>query len=197
MIVLGIDCSTNTVGWAIIEHKTTGKYQTFLKKADFIRLDRMPKNFIERAEFVALEFKKIFEKYGTPDRVHIENNLESFRQGQTSVKVIVTLAKFNAVVSYLVYKLTKVPLAYFHPSSARKKAWGWGKAPIGVDAKTATLHEVQKFYPEVFIDFPTRPIEAFFFSFNPFYPMYCLTERLFTFAVIKRFGFINYSFCII
>ena len=52
--------------------------------------------------------------------VYIEDILQSFSRGMSSAKTIIQLARFNGIVSNIIYELTKCTPVYLNVNSARK-----------------------------------------------------------------------------
>jgi Holliday junction resolvasome RuvABC endonuclease subunit len=54
------------------------------------------------------------------ESVFIEENLQAFRPGMSSAKTLLTLARFNGMVSYEVHKITGCDPVYVNVNTARK-----------------------------------------------------------------------------
>ena len=92
-IVLGLDISTSCTGWCILDSSRQ------LLAVDAITLGN-EKSLHMKACVVRDFFKRIKTAYPIT-RVVIEENLQSFRPGFSSAKTLMTLARFNGIVSYI------------------------------------------------------------------------------------------------
>ena len=159
MIVLGLDVSTNTVGYCFMKHESKD-YGYIMDPIGigFISLGKYKKDWYKKADITIAELIKQFEKLGMPDVIQIENNLLGFQSGRTSMNVITTLARFNGIVSWGVYRATKIKPVHLHPSSARKKAWGTTFHYLkGINKKIGVLGEVLNKWPTLEEQLPRRP----------------------------------------
>ena len=156
MIILGLDVSTNTIGWAISEHITSGKFIIRVIDVGYISLSNHKKNWFAKADQALTELTEVINKY-KPDKVQIEENLLGFSPGFTSVQVIVTLARFNGIVSWGIYRLTKKIPLFIHPTTARINAWGTSFSDFKKEnKKNAILHKVITKYPELHDKMPKK-----------------------------------------
>lgn len=105
--ILGIDCSSSTIGWAYIG--VDGSTINLLdhghikppKKDDF--------SLIERLDSVSKDIERLCEKLN-PNFTIVEE-ITQYMKGKTSANTIITLAVFNRAVSLQLYRSTKkVPL---------------------------------------------------------------------------------------
>jgi len=157
MLVLGLDVSTSAIGWCFAEHSTTGSYRIEPKKAGFIDLKKYV-GYINKTNAAVLEFEKLFKDNGTPDVIQIEDSLQNYKFGSTSVNVIITLARFNGIITYILYRMTKLFPNHIHPVTARKRAWGSSFSQFKREhKKAAILAAVYKKYPTLLEGFPMRP----------------------------------------
>jgi hypothetical protein len=129
-MILGLDVSTSITGVAIVDNNgeliynevwDLRKYKNFFTKAEFIR---------ERIE--SLPYK--------PERIFIEQSLQSFRSGFSSAKTLSTLSRFNGVVSWICYHHLAMEPEYLAATSARKMCGI--KIPRGVKAKEVVLEYI-------------------------------------------------------
>ena len=109
-MILGLDVSTSITGVAVVDNNgelvhsevwDLRKYKNFFTKAQIIR---------EKIESFPIK----------PERVFIEQSLQSFRSGFSSAKTLSTLSSFNGVVSYLCYRESGIKAEHIPASSARK-----------------------------------------------------------------------------
>lgn len=114
MKVMGLDISTTTVGFAVVEsddmslvdigHLSLKKHVGLYKKADVVMqwlIDMTTKRPLE----------------GT---VWIEEPTKRFTPGMSSADTIITLASFNAIISYGIYSQLAHGLAHVKPGEARR-----------------------------------------------------------------------------
>jgi Holliday junction resolvasome RuvABC endonuclease subunit len=111
-MILGLDISTSSTGWAVLDAEGT------LIEQSYIRLDKI-KNTMEKATEVADVLAKIKEKYKI-ESIFIEENLQMFRPGLSSAKTLITLARFNGMVTLLSYKILNIEPEFLNVNSARK-----------------------------------------------------------------------------
>ena len=111
-MILGLDVSTSSTGWAII--KENGEYVTMgtfnLTKHDTL---------FSKAEAVRTGLEKIKKEYEIT-AIAIEEPLQSFRRGFSSAHTLLTLARFNGIVSWLSFDVFKIDPKFFDFKSARK-----------------------------------------------------------------------------
>jgi len=140
-MILGLDVSTSITGATILD-----KDGNIVENVAWDT--RKYKNFFEKAEYVYIQLKAI--KYPI-DRVYIEQSLQSFRSGFSSAKTLSTLARFNGVVSWMVYRLFKVEPEYLAAVSARKLVGI--TVPRGTKAKECVIKYVIDNVPNVTINY--------------------------------------------
>ena len=110
---LGLDISTSCIGWCVLNTDT---------------------GTVEAAAAIVLkDIKCVFEKAlrakealqtitldHNVDSIVIEENLQAFRPGFSSAKTLITLARFNGIVSWLSYGCAKVKPDFINVNRARK-----------------------------------------------------------------------------
>tara|TARA_B100000214_G_scaffold100774_1_gene70358 strand:- start:5458 stop:6012 length:555 start_codon:yes stop_codon:yes gene_type:complete len=109
---LGLDISTSCTGYSIFDSKGT------LHKIGYIRLDSK-KSVFSRASDVSKELSELVSTYEIQE-TFIEENLQAFRPGGSSAKTLLTLARFNGMISHQTYLLTDRDPIYVNVNSARK-----------------------------------------------------------------------------
>lgn len=112
-MILGLDISTSCTGWSILNTDGT------LVKLGYIRLDTK-KNAFSRVTDVSRCISELMSTIPALEAVYIEENLQAFRPGLSSAKTLLTLARFNGMVSYQTYELTGLYPTYINVNSARK-----------------------------------------------------------------------------
>ena len=133
-MVLGLDISTTTVGYAFTKDNKIldmgfidiTKYKTPKDKAFFVLTQLLDNTYIDKVE-----------------KINVEDNLSGFANGRTSQQIIIKLAKFNAVLGFLLEEeFSNLPVKNINPLTARKQVFG--KARIkGIKAKDFVKTEVE------------------------------------------------------
>ena len=136
MVTLGLDASTTCVGYAFTQDK---------KILDMgfidIKKETTPKDKVEKV------LGKLNESSYINDvlNINIEDNLSGFAGGRTSQQVIVKLAKFNAILCFMLEEIFQMEVNSINPMTARKNVFG--KARIkGKKAKEFVQEQVEKMY---------------------------------------------------
>ena len=111
-INLGLDISTSCTGYCLFN--TEGR----LLDVGGIRLNNK-KSLFSRVTDVSRILNKVCEEKNIKN-VYIEENLQAFRPGLSSAKTLLTLARFNGMISYEVYSMTGLDPIYVNVNSARK-----------------------------------------------------------------------------
>lgn len=147
-MILGIDISTTTVGFAIID--SAGK----LIKADYVYLHLL-NDLYEKANVVKESLHKLKNEYDIK-RIAIEQNMMGFRRGASSAQTIITLARFNGIISYIVQEMFAIQPAMLSVTVARKSL----KVPItkGCNVKEVVIDWVTQREKEY--DWPTKILKS-------------------------------------
>ena len=135
-MVLGLDVSTSCVGYAFTKDKK-------IIDMGFIDLKKQ-KTPKEKTFFVLTHLSK--NPYiDEVTKINIEDNLSGFSGGRTSQQVIVKLAKFNAILGFVIEEEFGVEVENINPNTARKQVFG--KARIkGVPAKEYVKMKIEEKY---------------------------------------------------
>ena len=112
---LGLDISTSNVGWCVLE-----KHSQNLVSAGAIELSKKLSIF-EKCSKVKEELSKINKSYDISS-IAIEENLQAFRPGLSSAKTIVTLARFNGMVTLMCHDEFLIEPTFLNVNNARKVA---------------------------------------------------------------------------
>ena len=136
MVTLGIDASTTTVGYAFTEDKKILemgfidiKHQLTPKDKTFYVLTELHKSsYIDKVE-----------------KINIEDSLSGFMGGRTSQQVIIKLAKFNAILSFIMEEEFGIPVENINPSTGRKKVFGKARVK-GVKSKDYVKQKIDEMY---------------------------------------------------
>jgi Holliday junction resolvasome RuvABC endonuclease subunit len=111
-MIIGLDVSTSCTGWCIID-----------ESGGLIDMGYMPlssyKSTYIKAQKVADELNRLHITYDIK-RVFIEENLQAFRPGLSSAKTLLTLARFNGIVSYIAQQEFYYEPAHINVNAARK-----------------------------------------------------------------------------
>ena len=136
MVTLGLDASTTCVGYAFTKDK---------KILDMgfidIKKEKTPKEKVQKV----LEF---LNKSSYIDNVHdinIEDNLSGFAGGRTSQQVIVKLAKFNAILCFMIENIFEIEPNNVNPMTARKNVFGKARVK-GIKAKELVKMKIEEMY---------------------------------------------------
>ena len=134
-MVLGLDVSTSCVGYAFTKDKK-------IIDMGFIDLKKQ-KTPKEKTFFVLTHLSKS-PYIDEVTKINIEDNLSGFSGGRTSQQVIIKLAKFNAILCFMLenfdYKVHNI-----NPMTARKNVFGKARVK-GKKAKQFVQEEIEKMY---------------------------------------------------
>ena len=136
MVSLGLDASTTCVGYAFTEDK---------KILDMgfidIKKDKTPKDKVQKVLGFLNESQYIDEVID----INIEDNLSGFAGGRTSQQVIIKLAKFNAILCFMLEEMFEFNVHSINPMTARKNVFGRARVK-GKKAKDFVKEQVEKLY---------------------------------------------------
>ena len=143
-MILGLDVSTSITGITILEKDGTLVYNDSWDTRKY-------KSFFEKVKYVEEQVIHLSKLYGGFEKVFIEESLQTFRSGFSSAKTLSTLARFNGVVSWLVYRILKTEPEYLAATSARKLCGI--KVPRGTKAKQVVIQHILDNVPEIQIEY--------------------------------------------
>ena len=143
-MILGLDVSTSITGITILEKDGTLVYNDSWDTRKY-------KSFFEKVDYVEKKIIHLSKLYGGFEKVFIEESLQTFRSGFSSAKTLSTLARFNGVVSWLVYRVLKTEPLYLAATSARKLCGI--KVPRGTKAKQVVIQHIIDNVPEIQIEY--------------------------------------------
>ena len=109
---LGLDVSTSCTGYSLMTSEGN------LIDLGYIRLSKLEDIFC-KAQRVTEVINELHDRYHISD-IFIEQNLQAFRPGLSSAKTLITLARFNGIVTYLCYLETGLKPEFINVNSARK-----------------------------------------------------------------------------
>ena len=135
MVTLGLDASTTCVGYAFTEDK---------KILDMgfidIKKEKTPKDKVQKV----LDFLHKSPYINDVTDINIEDNLSGFAGGRTSQQVIIKLAKFNAILCFMLENF-EYNVNSINPMTARKQVFGKARVK-GKKAKEFVQEEIEKMY---------------------------------------------------
>lgn len=138
-MILGLDASTTVCGWSFFDGMS-------VLDAGFIDTSKVESN--KEKAFLILNTLSTNQHMPLVSEVKLEAALSGFMGGRTSQQVIIKLARFNAVLEYIVGERLNVPVTLVGASTARKKVLG--KAFIkGMTAKEWVKQELPKHIPNL------------------------------------------------
>lgn len=144
-LTLGLDISTSTIGYCIVDSNRNLISMSYVKLASV-------KDLFEKVSM----FREVLLQYkGLITYVAIEDPLVMFQPGFSRAQILSLLSRFNGMcstVAYFVYN--KVPV-YYNVNHARKLALPNMKFTKGCDRKQIVLEHISKLYPNV--DWPRKP----------------------------------------
>ena len=135
MVSLGLDASTTCVGYAFTEDKK-------ILDMGFIDIKKQttPKDKVEKV----LDFLHKSPYIDDVNDINIEDNLSGFAGGRTSQQVIIKLAKFNAILCFMLENF-EYNVHSINPMTARKQVFGKARVK-GKKAKEFVQEEIEKMY---------------------------------------------------
>ena len=135
MVILGLDASTTCVGYAFTKDK---------KILDMgfidIKKEKTPKDKVQKVLEILNQHDYIDEVMD----INIEDNLSGFAGGRTSQQVIIKLAKFNAILCFMLENFD-FRVHNINPMTARKNVFGKARVK-GKKAKEFVQEEIEKMY---------------------------------------------------
>ena len=135
MVTLGLDASTTCVGYAFTKDK---------KILDMgfidIKKEQTPKDKVEKVLGKLNESSYINDVMD----INIEDNLSGFAGGRTSQQVIIKLAKFNAILCFMLENFD-FKVHNINPMTARKNVFGKARVK-GIKAKDLVKMKIEEMY---------------------------------------------------
>ena len=143
---LGLDISTSITGATVLDD--TGKV-LYCEAWDMRNKNHFPSPFI-KADFVKNSLLDLTIKFRI-EYIFVEQSLQAFRSGFSSAKTLLTLARFNGIVSYIFLDIVGVEPEYISASTARKS--NGIKIPRGEKAKKVVLQYVLDNEPSFVVEY--------------------------------------------
>ena len=136
MVTLGLDASTTCVGYAFTKDK---------KILDMgfidIKKEKTPKDKVQKV----LEFLNNSPYIDEVYDINIEDSLSGFAGGRTSQQVIIKLAKFNAILCFMLEEMFDFEVYNINPMTARKNVFGKARVK-GIKAKDLVKMKIEEMY---------------------------------------------------
>ena len=136
MVTLGLDASTTCVGYAFTEDK---------KILDMgfidIKKEKTPKEKVQKVLEILNQNDYIDEVF----HINVEDNLSGFAGGRTSQQVIIKLAKFNAILCFMLEEMFEFNVNSINPMTARKQVFGKARVK-GMKAKDLVKMKIEEMY---------------------------------------------------
>ena len=135
MVSLGLDASTTCGGYAFTRDK---------KILDMgfidIKKEKTPKDKVQKV----LDFLHNSAYIDNVTDINIEDNLSGFAGGRTSQQVIIKLAKFNAILCFMLENFD-YNVHSINPMTARKQVFGKARVK-GIKAKDLVKMKIEEMY---------------------------------------------------
>ena len=135
MVTLGLDASTTCVGYAFTEDK---------KILDMgfidIKKETTPKDKVQKVLGFLNESLYIDDVVD----INVEDSLSGFAGGRTSQQVIIKLAKFNAILCFMLEHFA-LRVHNINPMTARKNVFGKARVK-GIKAKDLVKMKIEEMY---------------------------------------------------
>ena len=136
MVTLGLDASTNCVGYAFTKDK---------KILDMGFIDIKKQTTPKEKVFKVLDFLNNNSYIDDTININVEDNLSGFAGGRTSQQVIVKLAKFNAILCFMLEDMFEMNVNNINPMTARKQVFGKARVK-GIKAKDYVKMKIEEMY---------------------------------------------------
>ena len=136
MVTLGLDASTTCVGYAFTKDK---------KILDMgfidIKKEKTPKDKVQKV----LEFLNNSSYIDEVIDINVEDSLSGFAGGFTSQQTIIKLAKFNAILCFMLEEMFDFTVHNINPMTARKNVFGKARVK-GMKAKDLVKMKIEEMY---------------------------------------------------
>ena len=136
MVSLGLDASTTCVGYAFTQDK---------KILDMGFIDIRKQKTPRKKVFKVLEFLNNISYIDEVEKIFVEDNLSGFAGGRTSQQVIIKLAKFNAILCFMLEEMFDFNVHSINPMTARKNVFGKARVK-GIKAKDFVKMKIEEMY---------------------------------------------------
>ena len=136
MVTLGLDASTTCVGYAFTKDK---------KILDMGFIDIKKQTTPKEKVFKVLDFLNKSSYIDDVFTIYVEDNLSGFAGGRTSQQVIIKLAKFNAILCFMLEEIFDMKVHNINPMTARKNVFGKARVK-GIKAKDLVKMKIEEMY---------------------------------------------------
>ena len=136
MVTLGLDISTSCVGYAFTKNK---------KILDMGFIDIKKYKTPKEKVFFVIDFLNKNKHIDEVDKIYVEDNLSGFAGGFTSQQTIIKLAKFNAVLCFVLEDMFEMEVHNINPMTARKNVFGKARVK-GIKAKDYVKMKIEQMY---------------------------------------------------
>ena len=136
MVTLGLDASTTCVGYAFTKDK---------KILDMGFIDIKKQKTPREKVFKVLGFLDNISYIDEVEKIFVEDNLSGFAGGRTSQQVIIKLAKFNAILCFMLEEMFEFNVHSINPMTARKNVFGVARVK-GIKAKDLVKRKIEEMY---------------------------------------------------
>jgi Holliday junction resolvasome RuvABC endonuclease subunit len=147
-MILGLDISTSITGVTILD-----KNGNVLLNEAINLTSKNIETFLQKAKIVKDRLNQLKALYNI-EKIYIEQSLSAFRPGLSSAQVILTLGKFNGIISWICYELFGIEPEYLGASSARKSLGI--KVERGENAKEVVLAHLLKILPSFTVEYTLK-----------------------------------------
>jgi len=135
-MILGLDASSSVIGYTLLDSEDSK-----LIEIGYVNISNVG-DLIQKAEFVENFFTDLLKNKKITS-IYIEDISKKFSPGFSSAQIITLLAKFNGMVSYIMYKITNIMPNYIMSTSARKTAYNMS-FKRGIDIKVQVMEQMLK-----------------------------------------------------
>ena len=136
MVTLGLDASTTCVGYAFTDDK---------KILDMGFIDIKKETTTKEKVEKVLGFLNESPYIDNVVDINVEDNLSGFAGGRTSQQVIIKLAKFNAILCFMLEQIFDMEVNSINPMTARKNVFGKARVK-GMKAKDLVKLKIEEMY---------------------------------------------------
>jgi hypothetical protein len=106
-----------------------------------IKKEKTPKEKV----FKVLDFLNKSSYIDNVYDINVEDNLSGFAGGRTSQQVIIKLAKFNAILCFMLEDMFEMNVNNINPMTARKQVFGKARVK-GIKAKELVKMKIEEMY---------------------------------------------------
>jgi hypothetical protein len=136
MVILGLDASTSCVGYAFTEDK---------KILDMGFIDIKKEKTVKEKVQKVLGFLNKSSYIDNVVDINVEDSLSGFAGGFTSQQVIIKLAKFNAILCFMLEEIFQMEVNSINPMTARKNVFGMARVK-GIKSKEYVKMKIEEMY---------------------------------------------------